>query len=191
MFDPDGYSALGRAITKGDVALVKKLIYHGANTEQRETEWGGHRPLSLAASVGNAAIVRLLYELKVKKNPAVGWAGQPLREAACRGHLEVMEFLLQSPGVDVNSQDERNDFTALHYAAMYGKGEAAYLLMRHGASLTLRTFSGWLPIDFAMGAHRDIANGPRVYHNVVYAIRAEELRRRDRRDHDEQGLRVA
>ena len=73
-----------------------------------------------------------------------GDARTPLANAAIAGNLPVINWLLES-GADANSQD-RNGFTALHFAVQEKHIEAIEKLLDHGADLALADAYGNAPL---------------------------------------------
>ena len=93
-------SALHMACAKGHEAIVTFLIYHGANIEphiedsQQEDRNASQTPLQMAASSGNASIVRLLIQLGAKINHC-NCHGTALSMAAEMNKILVVEELLR------------------------------------------------------------------------------------------------
>ena len=80
-----------------------------------------------------------------------GWA--PLHYAATRGHLEVMNLLLEQYAyIDAASP---NGTTPLLMAARYGTPEAVKLLLQAGADPALKNSLGFNAFDFANQAQRE------------------------------------
>lgn len=57
--------------------------------------------------------------------------------AVAYGQLRVLDYLLESPHFDINSQDE-DGTTALYIAAQCGRAEAVKVLLTHGARIDIK-----------------------------------------------------
>ncbi|KAK0146199.1 Ankyrin repeat, SAM and basic leucine zipper domain-containing protein 1 [Merluccius polli] len=71
-----------------------------------------------------------------------------LMQAARDGYSTVINLLV-SHGAHVNAQDS-NGYTALAFAAQYGRVEAALKLLQVGADKTIRTKDGESPADISL-----------------------------------------
>ncbi|CAG0903022.1 unnamed protein product [Cyprideis torosa] len=69
-----------------------------------------------------------------------------LREASCYGDLEAVQSLVRN-GVNVNSTNAVNKWTALHWAANRGHYEIVKLLISSGADRNAQAANGKRPID--------------------------------------------
>lgn len=74
--------------------------------------------------------------------------GRTLLHWACdRGHLDVVEFLLEK-NHDVNCYDT-DKLTPLHYAASCDNLEIVKMLIKHGADMSAEDIDGETPVDCA------------------------------------------
>ena len=72
-----------------------------------------------------------------------------LHYAAMLNRTDVMHELLES-GADVNKRDRDDGKTALHYSAWHNNNtDAIWLLLRNGASTTIKDKRGLIPINWA------------------------------------------
>ena len=73
------------------------------------------------------------------------------------GHLEVVKYLLEKGGAEVNVKDNFG-MTALHYAAENGHLEVVkYLLEKGGAEVNVKTNDGKTALDLARNSEiRDV-----------------------------------
>ncbi|CAL4083217.1 unnamed protein product, partial [Meganyctiphanes norvegica] len=110
--DSDGCTALLRAAITGNVTLVQLLLNYGAR-----------------------GTLRTLPDLKpsIDLNLADNEGDTPVYMAAAMGHKEVLEALLQQPGInpDIESSIQKGGSTALTNAAQLGQYESVSVLVNH------------------------------------------------------------
>ena len=75
-----------------------------------------------------------------------GWTA--LQYAAMENRTGVMHKLLQRKA-DVNKRHRTFGLTALHVSARYNRTDAIQLLLKNGASTTIKDEKGLTPIDYA------------------------------------------
>ncbi|XP_065317467.1 uncharacterized protein LOC135925863 isoform X3 [Gordionus sp. m RMFG-2023] len=71
---------------------------------------------------------------------------ESLREYACIGDIEGTTYLANL-GINVNSQNSNNGWTALHWACKRNHLSIVALLLKYGADKTLKSFHNQLPHD--------------------------------------------
>ncbi|XP_032175788.1 ankyrin repeat domain-containing protein 40 isoform X3 [Mustela erminea] len=69
-----------------------------------------------------------------------------LREAAALGDIREVQKLVES-GVDVNSQNEVNGWTCLHWACKRNHGQVVSFLLQSGADKEILTTKGEMPVQ--------------------------------------------
>ena len=114
-----GFNALLSAADKGNLALVRLLIGHGADIEARISS--GATPLMLAARNGHADVVALLLENGARKDTANAKGVTALIFASIYGHPGAAETLLDA-GADPSVKTAIGR-TALDYAKKKGHKE--------------------------------------------------------------------
>ena len=150
-FDPNTRSASGDpglslAIREPALKVAATLIAWG-KTEVEARNSKDESPLMLAALNGLLDISKQLIARGADVNKP-GWA--PLHYAATKGHLAVMELLLEHHAyIDAASP---NGSTPLMMASLYGTASAVKLLLEAGADPLIQNEQGLTAIDFA---HRD------------------------------------
>jgi ankyrin repeat protein len=150
--DPKGFPGLYLALQEPAPHVAEVLIdWPKTNIEWRSTK--DESALMMAALKGQTELARKLVDKGADVNKP-GWA--PLHYAATRGHLQIMDLLLENHAyIDAESP---NKSTPLMMAAFYGTPEAVRLLLEAGADPTLRNELGLSAIDFANRAGRaDVA----------------------------------
>lgn len=118
------------ALRESDVPLVEALVRRNA----RSNGFDGNR-LLVAARAGELAAVEDLLARGVAPDRRFVRCGTPLSEAAGRGHVEIVQLLLDR-GADPNlpeSGDSVGDWTPLFRAVSDGHREIAEALLRAGA----------------------------------------------------------
>ncbi|KAL2784708.1 hypothetical protein BJX66DRAFT_343796 [Aspergillus keveii] len=144
--DTSVQTALGCAVSRGNIELTKILLEAGADLEK-----GLYSPPYVAAGKGNEELVRLLLSHGADPNRGSGHCKDetPFLAASCNGHERIIEILAQAGArvgtevwsemlyvaahIDCATGPEHND-TALHAAAWRNHAEMVTLLLKHGAS---------------------------------------------------------
>ena len=110
---------------------------------------GGRTALHFASANNHVEMVKLLLKSKADSNHAdcIGWT--PLYRAAAKGHLHVVECLVQHPGTDINLANHMG-FYPLVTAAAGGHFDVLKFLVDNKAELNTPTKNGWYPINLAI-----------------------------------------
>jgi len=152
-FDPNTVDASGSAgllvaIKTGSMNVAQALSnWPQTNAEVRNA--ADESALMLAALTGELALCQLLIKKGADVNKP-GWA--PLHYAATKGHLDVMNLLLEENAyIDAASP---NGTTPLMMAAHYGTESAVKLLLEAGADPLLKNAQGLSAVDFAHRGNR-------------------------------------
>ncbi|KAJ3208464.1 hypothetical protein HDU67_006706, partial [Dinochytrium kinnereticum] len=110
--DKMGRTPLHYAVLNGFFDLSAYLLSLGANAESNDTS--ENTPLHYAAGYGWVDICRLLIEYGgASINPLNSWKCTPFMVANIKGHIRVMNYLLDLPGLEVNFLDNTG-FSPLH-----------------------------------------------------------------------------
>lgn len=89
------YSALRRAIEKGNLEAVKTALDHGAVIEEADMHGNPGLPMRIACFKGHADIVRELIQRGADIHAAnAEGAGGPIRMASRGQHMHIVELLL-------------------------------------------------------------------------------------------------
>jgi cytohesin len=114
----DEFTPLALAIARGDRAMVKMLLDHGADinakTKPQDGFPGRDIVLWTAVAQGHTEIVRLLVDNGARVDVTGSSGMTPLMLAARDNNVEIVRLLIQR-GANVNARDERG-FTPLSFA---------------------------------------------------------------------------
>jgi len=157
-FDPNtknekGVPGLYLALQE-DSMKVARLLVASRRTRGEQRNAKDESVLMMAAYKGDLDIARALIDKDADVNKP-GWT--PLHYAATKGHLKMMDLLLEHYAfIDAQAP---NGNTPLMMAAFYSTPEAVKLLIEAGADLNLRNSAGKAALDLAqMSNHRNSAD---------------------------------
>ncbi|XP_014233800.1 26S proteasome non-ATPase regulatory subunit 10-like [Trichogramma pretiosum] len=139
------FTPLILAATSGRDKIVKILLNEGANVEARN--FGGHSALQYAASKNWKAVLVLLLAKGADVNVADKRGATPLHRAASKGNAEIVRLLLEEDKIVIDKQDAYGN-TPLHLACEEERLDEAALLIKAGASLTVKNKEEKTPLDF-------------------------------------------
>jgi ankyrin repeat protein len=166
----DGMTALHWAALNADVAMMRVLLYAGANVEAT-TRLGGYTPLHLASKEGHGAAVRVLLENGTKPNSATSTGVTAIHFAAQAGQPEAIRALLDR-GADVNARDGYSARTPLMFAVASNRLDAIKTLLKAGSDLSAVT----KVVDYAERSRKDDMERRRRA-RVIAAAKEPEQRR--------------
>ena len=131
---------------EGNLEEVKKYIYlYPDFIDDRDDEdstcllWAGWRD--------NSAVVEYLIRKGADINAINKKHNSLLHVAARIGNLELVRFLVDDKGFDINKQNI-NDATPLHFAVFWAKKDIVDFLINKGANLYLKDKEGYIPYHF-------------------------------------------
>ena len=177
-----------------ELDLIKSLVGHGANVNQRlskkiplrgqpsfDGRWAnmiGATPLWRAAQSDDVAVMKLLKESGADPKIAstdgttvlmvaagVGWSDGQSHGSPAEAP-EALRLCIDW-GLDVNAKNEVG-YTALHGAAFRGANDVVKFLVDHGARMDVKNQEGRLPVNMAEGMH--IGPGGWVEHEDTAAL---------------------
>eukprot|EP01124_Arcella_intermedia_P009625 TRINITY_DN16292_c0_g1_i1.p1 TRINITY_DN16292_c0_g1~~TRINITY_DN16292_c0_g1_i1.p1 ORF type:complete len:1859 (+),score=529.61 TRINITY_DN16292_c0_g1_i1:234-5579(+) len=141
-------------VKKGDNLQIKKLLEKGVSPNFVDEE--GETPLLVAISTNNLDAVKLLLSSEIQKidiNLSDEMTGLTPLMCAVQNkgpkRIEITKLLLQTPGININAQDEEGS-TALVIASKSGDVELAKLLIDFGAEINLARSESETPLQIAM-----------------------------------------
>ena len=146
--DPKGLHGLFLAV-RDESVKVAAVLAAWPKVEVETRNGADESPLMMAALRGQTALVQLLIDKGADVNKP-GWA--PLHYAATKGHLDIMNLLLEHHAyIDASSP---NESTPLMMAALYGTPSAVKLLLEAGADPGIKNALGLTALDFALRDRR-------------------------------------
>ena len=147
-------TALGLTAIDGHVDVAKKLLEWGADVNAMNSLH--FAPLNEACAHGHESLAILLIRRGANPNVRDCFGSPPIVKAAENGNLSVVEALLASGDVNVDSKD-REGWTALSKACHHGYVNLVQYLLKHSASPAHRNHRSWTPLHLAAeGGHTQI-----------------------------------
>ena len=155
--EPDGTTALHRAVHQGDLARVRELI--GAGADVRAVNHFGASAMQLAAVRGDTDILQALLKAGADANAANAEGQTPLMVVARTGNVAAAQVLLRA-GAQVNAREAWGGQTALMWAAAQSQPQMMQLLIARGARVDERsTVRDWQRRVTAEGRPKDMYRG--------------------------------
>lgn len=155
--EPDGTTALHRAVYEGNLPEVERLLAAGADATAANIF--GATPMMLAAQRGDAAVLRLLLDAGADVESPNDEGQTALMVVARTGAPEAARLLLRR-GADVHAREDWGGQTALMWAAAQSQPEMIRLLVKAGAKVDERsTVRDWQRRVTAEGRPKDMYRG--------------------------------
>ncbi|KAL9643595.1 hypothetical protein ABK040_010207 [Willaertia magna] len=141
--DRFGNTAIHWAVSANSKELVKYFMDKKLSVNDQNLQ--GNTCLHICAYIGNLEIAELiLSEKKVVVNQLNNQKRTPLQEAASRGHVALIELLINK-GANIH-QEDNNGMTALQIALNEEQQDTALVLLRFGSNVD-RKFVGYVRDD--------------------------------------------
>jgi len=148
-----GWTALHLAAYQGDVALTRLLLGKGAKLDAKDEK--GLTPLELAQLGGYKPLVALLREEAAARGVETDSAAlglmflESVKLAVAKGDMKTMGNLIGA-GVDVNTRQEKTEWTGLHICAKSPASvEVMKVLVANGADPNLKDGKGYTALEVA------------------------------------------
>ena len=140
---------LYEAAGTGNVAIMQKLIEHGADPRDSMVNAYHRRPLLFVLRGDNAPAIRLLLEHGADANIREESQSTPLMQYTSDTNCKTdgLQALLEH-GADINAVNSNAD-SALHYAASALSYETVRFLLTHGAKVNSKNKNGSTPLQKA------------------------------------------
>ena len=142
----DGVTALHLAAAKGDIAIVRYLIEHGADIKAQDHTLN-RSVIHFAAENGNIDCIKYLAEKGADLQDKDSYGATALHYAARANNLDAIKFLVGKK-VDYTARDYRG-WTAMHYAASGAGIEMIQYLLAKGLNINELNYTGRTPLFFA------------------------------------------
>jgi putative CocE/NonD family hydrolase len=144
------WSPLVQAAYSGNIEMIKLLIDAGADMNTGEL-----RAWNMAIYEGREEVLDLLIQKGLIINTEDENGMTPLVVAVLYDKTNIIEKLVDN-GARIDHRNDLYEFTALHYAARFGKRRSAEALIAHGANIAAKDKWDYQPIHWA--AYHDRPN---------------------------------
>jgi ankyrin repeat protein len=152
------WTPLMEACGEGKVGLVREIVQHMGGQELEETDNRGRTAVHWAALEGHDEVVAILLNKGAQAGIRDAEHSTPLMKAASRGHLGVVQLIVQHTGGQGLDATSFRGETALHCAVLWGHEAVVTFLLSQGAQAINANRSGMTPLMLAtLGGHVGMA----------------------------------
>ncbi|MFP3030265.1 MAG: ankyrin repeat domain-containing protein [Wolbachia sp.] len=149
--------SLHSAARENKVIEAEDLLKKGADINAKDDK--GWTPLHEAASKGSLELAKLFVKERADVNAKNNKGWTPLHEAVQSGHSNIVEFLIDTNGTDIEAKSNNEKNTPLHVAADTGQLGIVNLLANKKANVNAVNKYGKKPLDIAKEKnHQDIVD---------------------------------
>ncbi|MFP3024501.1 MAG: ankyrin repeat domain-containing protein, partial [Wolbachia sp.] len=149
--------SLHSAARENKVIEAEDLLKKGADINAKDDK--GWTPLHEAASKGSLELARLFVKERADVNAKNNKGWTPLHEAVQSGHSNIVEFLIDTNGTDIEAKSNNEKNTPLHVAANTGQLGIVNLLANKKANVNAVNKYGKKPLDIAKERnHQDVVD---------------------------------
>ena len=150
--DVKGCTPLHIAAVRGETEIVQLLLVNRADTEAFDDQ--DRTPLYQVTYHGHAAAARALLAAGADVNVPCGPRKMPaILTATLYGRVEILRVVIEQGGADLNAGD-KNQNTALHFAAVQNNAEVIRMLVEAGANIEARDHAGHTALHHASAGVR-------------------------------------
>ncbi|KAG8179654.1 hypothetical protein JTE90_017793 [Oedothorax gibbosus] len=172
MKDKKQRTALTHAVINGHAHITSFLLRLGANPNS--TDSSGNTLVHYAAAYGWYFCLQLLIEAGASLNLPNDWKITPLSLAFMKGHMGLVDHLVEQPGIDINVDVNNDSGMTLSMQALRSKINHSMLERIH--FLVVKQKSDVTKVDFV---------GNNAFHHLVMAEVAEvQLETKAQQEHD-------
>ncbi|MFP3020524.1 MAG: ankyrin repeat domain-containing protein [Wolbachia sp.] len=149
--------SLHSAARENKVIEAEDLLKKGADINAKDDK--GWTPLHEAASKGSLELAKLFVKERADVNAKNNKGWTPLHEAVQSGHSNIVEFLIDTNGTDIEAKSNNEKNTPLHVAANTGQLGIVNLLANKKANVNAVNKYGKKPLDIARERnHQDVVD---------------------------------
>ncbi len=149
----DGWSLFDEVVNYKSLGGLKWLLKQDVEDLIDSAASDGLRPVERAVALKQSRFVSLLLASGASPEGRPGVQTPPLHWAAANGDVETLKVLLKHHP-DVNEIGAEDKSTALHFAVNRGMLSAVTILLRAGASVSVKNKHGTTPMDMATSIGR-------------------------------------